>query len=143
LARRLGRGVPGRISAQISTLPQLKPREFHDLVVEVTLIRPGPIQGGSVQPYIRRGNGLEEPTYGHPLTVGHWLNGSYAHFGRIGYPLRMIFAAPSGHGQSENAWAGPVTLCSFLAPFGLWTGCCIVACQDRDLYRLYYIRGSS
>ncbi|WP_144120965.1 error-prone DNA polymerase [Catellatospora sichuanensis] len=53
--------------AQMSTLPRLKPREFYDLVVEVALIRPGPIQGGSVHPYIRRRNGLEEPQYGHPL----------------------------------------------------------------------------
>ena len=46
--------------AQMATLPRLKPREFYDLVVEVALIRPGPIQGGSVHPYIRRRNGLEE-----------------------------------------------------------------------------------
>jgi error-prone DNA polymerase len=53
--------------AQMATLPRLKPRTFYDLVVEVALIRPGPIQGGSVHPYIRRRNGLEEPTYLHPL----------------------------------------------------------------------------
>ena len=53
--------------AQMATLPRLKPRVFYDLVVEVALIRPGPIQGGSVHPYIRRRNGLEEPTYLHPL----------------------------------------------------------------------------
>ncbi|MFC6020431.1 error-prone DNA polymerase [Plantactinospora solaniradicis] len=53
--------------AQMATLPRLKPREFYDLVVEVALIRPGPIQGGSVHPYIRRRNGLEEVTYPHPL----------------------------------------------------------------------------
>ena len=53
--------------AQMATLPRLKPREFYDLVVEVALIRPGPIQGGSVHPYIRRRNGQEEPTYLHPL----------------------------------------------------------------------------
>ena len=53
--------------AQMATLPRLKPRHFYDLVVEVALIRPGPIQGGSVHPYIRRRNGLEEPTYLHPL----------------------------------------------------------------------------
>ncbi|MEV8507683.1 error-prone DNA polymerase [Actinoplanes sp. NPDC051475] len=53
--------------AQMATLPRLKPREFYDLVVEVALIRPGPIQGGSVHPYIRRKNGLEEVTYPHPL----------------------------------------------------------------------------
>ncbi len=48
--------------AQMATLPRLKPREFYDLVVEVALIRPGPIQGGSVHPYIRRRNGLEDPS---------------------------------------------------------------------------------
>ena len=53
--------------AQMATLPRLKPREFYDLVVEVALIRPGPIQGGSVHPFIRRKNGLEEPTVPHPL----------------------------------------------------------------------------
>ncbi|GAA4899301.1 DnaE-like error-prone DNA polymerase [Stackebrandtia albiflava] len=40
--------------AQMGTLPRLRPREFYDLVVEVALIRPGPIQGGSVHPYLRR-----------------------------------------------------------------------------------------
>src|SRR4051812_33849450 len=53
--------------AQMATLPRLKPREFYDLVVEVALIRPGPIQGGSVHPFIRRKNGLEEITFPHPL----------------------------------------------------------------------------
>jgi len=53
--------------AQMATLPRLKPQEFYDLVVEVALIRPGPIQGGSVHPYIRRANGVEEITYDHPL----------------------------------------------------------------------------
>jgi len=53
--------------AQMATLPRLKPREFYDLVVEVALIRPGPIQGGSVHPFIRRKNGLEEVSYPHPL----------------------------------------------------------------------------
>ena len=53
--------------AQMSTLPRLRPRKFYDLVVEVALIRPGPIQGGSVHPYIRRRNGEEPVTYLHPL----------------------------------------------------------------------------
>src|SRR5918994_1835570 len=53
--------------AQMATLPRLRPRTFYDLVVEVALIRPGPIQGGSVHPYIRRRKGLEEPTYLHPV----------------------------------------------------------------------------
>src|SRR5205807_2516908 len=54
--------------AQMATLPRLRPRCFYDLVVEVALIRPGPIQGGSVHPYLRRRNGEEEVTYIHPLT---------------------------------------------------------------------------
>ena len=52
--------------AQMATLPRLKPRVFYDLVVEVALIRPGPIQGGSVHPYIKRRNGLEPVIYDHP-----------------------------------------------------------------------------
>lgn len=52
--------------AQMSTLPRLKPRRFFDIVVEVALVRPGPIQGGSVHPYIRRRNGQEPVTYDHP-----------------------------------------------------------------------------
>jgi error-prone DNA polymerase len=53
--------------AQMATLPRLRPRCFYDLVVEVALIRPGPIQGGSVHPYLRRRNGEEQVTYPHPL----------------------------------------------------------------------------
>ncbi|HWL41298.1 MAG TPA: error-prone DNA polymerase [Ilumatobacter sp.] len=52
--------------AQMATLPRLRPREFYDLVIEVALIRPGPIQGGSVHPYIRRRHGEEPVTYLHP-----------------------------------------------------------------------------
>lgn len=52
--------------AQMATLPRLRPREFYDLVVEVALIRPGPIQGGSVHPYIRRRNKLDKVDYDHP-----------------------------------------------------------------------------
>ncbi len=53
--------------AQMATLPRLRPRCFYDLVIEVALIRPGPIQGGSVHPYLRRRNGEESVTYPHPL----------------------------------------------------------------------------
>ena len=52
--------------AQMATLPRLRPRCFYDLVVEVALIRPGPIQSGSVHPYIRRRNGQEAWDYDHP-----------------------------------------------------------------------------
>lgn len=53
--------------AQMATLPRLLPRCFYDIVVEVALIRPGPIQGGSVHPYINRVRGREPVTYLHPL----------------------------------------------------------------------------
>jgi error-prone DNA polymerase len=52
--------------AQMNTLPRLKPRCFYDLVVEVALIRPGPIQGDMVHPYLRRRAGKEAVTYPHP-----------------------------------------------------------------------------
>ncbi|MBS4728942.1 error-prone DNA polymerase [Mycobacterium sp. SM1] len=55
--------------AQMATLPRLRPRVFYDLVVEVALIRPGPIQGGSVHPYIRRRNGIDPVVYDHPSMV--------------------------------------------------------------------------
>ncbi|MBI3069378.1 MAG: error-prone DNA polymerase, partial [Betaproteobacteria bacterium] len=49
--------------AQMSMLPRLAPREFYDLVIEVAIVRPGPIQGGMVHPYLRRRQGLEPVTY--------------------------------------------------------------------------------
>nr|WP_209003359.1 error-prone DNA polymerase [Stappia taiwanensis] len=47
--------------AQMNFLPRMKPRTFYDLVIEVAIVRPGPIQGGMVKPYIRRRQGLEKP----------------------------------------------------------------------------------
>lgn len=52
--------------AQMNTLPRMKPKCFYDLVIEVALIRPGPIQGEMVHPYLRRRNGEEAVTYSHP-----------------------------------------------------------------------------
>ncbi len=49
--------------AQMSMLPRLRPRRFYDLVIEVALVRPGPIQGGMVHPYLRRRQGLEAIDY--------------------------------------------------------------------------------
>jgi len=51
--------------AQVSIIPSLQPRCFQDLVVEISLIRPGPLQGNMVRPYIRRRQGLEPVTYAH------------------------------------------------------------------------------
>ncbi|WP_336659711.1 error-prone DNA polymerase [Leucobacter sp. USHLN153] len=55
--------------AQLNTLPRLLPRRFYDLVIEIALIRPGPIQGGAVHPYLRRKNGQEDVTYPHPKLI--------------------------------------------------------------------------
>src|SRR5919204_978792 len=52
---------------QMQTLPRTRPKDFNDLVVEVAIIRPGPIQGNAVHPYIRRKQGREVVTYPHPL----------------------------------------------------------------------------
>ncbi|GAC1542418.1 MAG: error-prone DNA polymerase [Polyangiales bacterium] len=57
--------------AQMNTLPRLRPRQFYDLVVEVALIRPGPIQGEMVHPYLRRRSGQEPVTYLHPSLEPH------------------------------------------------------------------------
>ncbi len=49
--------------AQMNTLPRMKPQHFYDLVVEVAIVRPGPLQGGMVHPYLRRRQKLEKVTY--------------------------------------------------------------------------------
>jgi error-prone DNA polymerase len=53
--------------AQMAMLPRLKPRAFYDLVVEVAIVRPGPIQGGMIHPYLRRRNGEEPSDPPHPV----------------------------------------------------------------------------
>src|SRR5579871_1750509 len=52
--------------AQMNMLPRLKPRVFYDLVIEVAIVRPGPIQGDMVHPYLRRRNGQEKVSYPSP-----------------------------------------------------------------------------
>ncbi|MHC4958189.1 MAG: error-prone DNA polymerase [Planctomycetota bacterium] len=52
--------------AQMAMLPRLRPRTFYDLVVEISIVRPGPITGGMVHPYLRRRKGEEPVTYPHP-----------------------------------------------------------------------------
>jgi error-prone DNA polymerase len=107
--------------AQMATLPRLKPRRFYDLVVEVALIRPGPIQGGSVHPYIRRRNGQEPVTYLHPLLEnslarrwGAAVPGAadadgdrrrrvHAQRGRPAAPGDGLEAQPGAHGAAEAA----------------------------------------
>ena len=52
--------------AQQQMLPRLKPERFEDIAIEVAIVRPGPIQGGAVHPYLRRRSGLEPISYTHP-----------------------------------------------------------------------------
>lgn len=52
--------------AQMSMLPRLRPRTFYDLVIQISIVRPGPITGGMVHPYLARRNGEETVTYPHP-----------------------------------------------------------------------------
>jgi error-prone DNA polymerase len=52
--------------AQINMLPRMKPKCLYDLVIQVAIVRPGPIQGGMVHPYLRRRNGEEQPEYPSP-----------------------------------------------------------------------------
>ncbi|MBR2537323.1 MAG: error-prone DNA polymerase [Hyphomicrobium sp.] len=59
--------------AQMNMLPRLQPRELYDLVIQVAIVRPGPIQGDMVHPYLRRRAGLEEVTYPSPSPAhGKW-----------------------------------------------------------------------
>src|SRR5437868_4941992 len=53
--------------AQMSMLPRLKPKTYYDLVIEVAIVRTGPIQGGMVHPFLRRRAGDEPVTYPHPI----------------------------------------------------------------------------
>lgn len=55
--------------AQLGLLPRLQPRRFYELAVEIAMVRPGPIQGGAVHPYVRRKMGREEVSYAHPRLV--------------------------------------------------------------------------
>jgi error-prone DNA polymerase len=55
--------------AQMAMLPRLRPRNFYDLVIEISIVRPGPITGGMVHPYLRRRKGEEPVEYPHPSLI--------------------------------------------------------------------------
>ena len=102
--------------AQMATLPRLRPRCFYDLVVEVALIRPGPIQGGSVHPYIRRRNGTEPVTYLHPR-----LERSLAK--TLGVPLfqeQLMQMAIDAAGFTPRS---PTSCAGRWGPSGRWSAC--------------------
>jgi len=109
--------------AQMSMLPRLKPRCFYDLVIEVAIVRPGPIQGGMVHPYLRRRNGEEPVTY-HDATIERVLGKT------LGIPifqeqvLRLAMtAAGFSAGEADQlrraigAWRRPGLLDSFRVKF--------------------------
>jgi error-prone DNA polymerase len=109
--------------AQMSMLPRLLPRCFYDLVIEVAIVRPGPIQGGMVHPYLRRRNGEEPVTY-HDATIERVLGKT------LGIPifqeqvLRLAMtAAGFSAGEADQlrraigAWRRPGLLDGFRAKF--------------------------
>jgi error-prone DNA polymerase len=74
--------------AQMSMLPRLKPKRFYDLVIEVAIVRPGPIQGDMVHPYLRRRDGLEAVDYPSPSPAHGDENELQAVLGKtLGVPL--------------------------------------------------------
>ena len=74
--------------AQMNMLPRLRPREFYDLVVEVAIVRPGPIQGGMVHPYLKRRSGREKIDYPAPHPAHGPANELHGVLGKtMGVPL--------------------------------------------------------
>ncbi len=74
--------------AQMNMLPRLRPQKFYDLVIEVAIVRPGPIQGDMVHPYLRRRNGTEKEAYASPSPCHGLPDELKAVLGRtLGVPL--------------------------------------------------------
>ncbi|WP_156179580.1 error-prone DNA polymerase [Bradyrhizobium sp. LTSPM299] len=94
--------------AQMNMLPRLKPREFYDLVIEVAIVRPGPIQGDMVHPYLRRRNGQEKVSYPAPSPEHGDKDELYNVLHKtLGVPLfqeqAMRIAIEAAHFTSEEA----------------------------------------
>ncbi|TFV43020.1 error-prone DNA polymerase [Bradyrhizobium frederickii] len=94
--------------AQMNMLPRLKPRTFYDLVIEVAIVRPGPIQGDMVHPYLRRRNGLEKVSYPSPSPEHGDRDELYKVLHKtLGVPLfqeqAMRIAIEAAHFTSEEA----------------------------------------
>ncbi|UWU95211.1 error-prone DNA polymerase [Bradyrhizobium sp. CB1015] len=94
--------------AQMNMLPRLKPRTFYDLVIEVAIVRPGPIQGDMVHPYLRRRNGLEQVSYPSPSPEHGDKDELYKVLHKtLGVPLfqeqAMRIAIEAAHFTSEEA----------------------------------------
>jgi error-prone DNA polymerase len=94
--------------AQMNMLPRLKPRTFYDLVIEVAIVRPGPIQGDMVHPYLRRRNGQEKVSYPSPSPEHGDKDELYRVLHKtLGVPLfqeqAMRIAIEAAHFTSEEA----------------------------------------
>ncbi|MGY4477998.1 error-prone DNA polymerase [Bradyrhizobium sp. USDA 3364] len=94
--------------AQMNMLPRLRPRTFYDLVIEVAIVRPGPIQGDMVHPYLRRRNNQEQVTYPSPAPDQGDKNELYNVLHKtLGVPLfqeqAMRIAIEAAHFTSEEA----------------------------------------
>ncbi|QPF86935.1 error-prone DNA polymerase [Bradyrhizobium genosp. L] len=94
--------------AQMNMLPRLKPRTFYDLVIEVAIVRPGPIQGDMVHPYLRRRNGQEKVSYPSPAPGKGDKDELYkVLYKTLGVPLfqeqAMRIAIEAAHFTSEEA----------------------------------------
>ncbi|WP_448033371.1 error-prone DNA polymerase [Bradyrhizobium liaoningense] len=94
--------------AQMNMLPRLRPRTFYDLVIEVAIVRPGPIQGDMVHPYLRRRNGLEKVSYPSPSPEHGDKDELYKVLHKtLGVPLfqeqAMRIAIEAAHFTSEEA----------------------------------------
>ncbi|TWA99507.1 error-prone DNA polymerase [Bradyrhizobium stylosanthis] len=94
--------------AQMNMLPRLKPRTFYDLVIEVAIVRPGPIQGDMVHPYLRRRNRLEKVSYPSPSPEHGPADELYKVLHKtLGVPLfqeqAMRIAIEAAHFTSEEA----------------------------------------
>ncbi|KRR01833.1 DNA polymerase [Bradyrhizobium jicamae] len=94
--------------AQMNMLPRLKPKTFYDLVIEVAIVRPGPIQGDMVHPYLRRRNGKEKVSYPSPSPAHGKADELYRVLHKtLGVPLfqeqAMRIAIEAAHFTSEEA----------------------------------------
>lgn len=101
--------------AQMSMLPRLRPRTFYDLVIEIAIVRPGPVQGDMVHPYLRRRNGLEtisyysdeikkvlEPTLGIPIFQEQAIRLSMVAAGFSGGEADELRRAMASWGKNGN-----------------------------------------
>jgi error-prone DNA polymerase len=112
--------------AQMSMLPRLKPRKFYDLVIEVAIVRPGPIQGDMVHPYLRRREGTEKAEFPAPSPEHGHKDELRAVLGKThGVPLfqeqAMRLAIDAAHFTDDEADGLRRSMATFRADGKLWT----------------------